>query len=245
LTAGELRTLAFGSLEGSPWGAAWSASAAPVVALVGVPALSPVVVTGAGLDGAGSDGQWCLRGEGVDLAVTPQSEPVRFTESDDFEQLCRVSGRAMLDGEEREVSCLGRRAERTVFDLRDFDSVRDVAAWFEPDDGIGLVALRPRRGRGHERDSITAAVLDSAGAAVVADPRLSTTYDDRGAPLRAGLELWMDGDEATQYPRRAAGESLGAGADAELDGLVLRAELLRWHSRGREGAGVYLLARRP
>ena len=47
-----------------------------------------------------------------------------------------------------------------------------------------------------------------------------------------------------QYPRRASGEALGARAHALAGGLELKAEPFRWHSRGREGAGMYVLARR-
>jgi hypothetical protein len=242
LTDGQLRSLAFGSLDGGLWGAAWSAR--DIIGVLAKPAPgSALAIAGAALEGNGADHEWRFTGEGVELSIAPQGAAVRIGETDGFEQLCRVSGSATVGGEQQDVSCLGRRAERSGVELSELDSVRDVAAWFEPDDGIGLIALRPRRSRGHERDSISAAVLDGAGAATVADPRLSTTYDERGIPMRAGLELWMDGDEAAQYPRRAAGESVGAGADLELAGIAVRAELLRWHSRGREGAGVYLLAR--
>lgn len=240
MTDGHLRSVAFGSLDGGLWGAAWSARG--LIAVLGAPVPGFArAIAGAALDGSDTD-EWRFTGEGVDLSVTPLGEAVRIGDADGFEQLCRVSGSATFGGEQQDVSCLGRRAERSGVELGELDSVRDVAAWFEPDDGIGLIALRPRRSRGHERDSISAAVLDSAGAAPVADPRLSTTYDEHGVPMRAGLELWMDGDEAAQYPRRAAGESVGSGADLELDGIPVRAELLRWHSRGRKGAGVYLLA---
>jgi hypothetical protein len=66
------------------------------------------------------------------------------------------------------------------------------------------------------------------------------------------IELWLDQDpEVEQFPRRAAGEALvtrGASAAeptaASVDGEPeVQAQPLRCHSRGREGAGVYLLVR--
>jgi hypothetical protein len=56
------------------------------------------------------------------------------------------------------------------------------------------------------------------------------------------LELWLGGEQES-YPRRAAGESVGLGVSSFPPGLEIHAELLRCHSRGREGTGVYLLAR--
>jgi hypothetical protein len=83
----------------------------------------------------------------------------------------------------------------------------------------------------------------------VSDPRISTTYGADGEPTRAGIELWIgvpasgDGEEQTehQYPRRLAGEALGARIDWVVDGLSLHAALFRWHSHHRDGPGVYLL----
>jgi hypothetical protein len=240
---GPLRTLAFGPLGAGPWAAAWSGPEFSLL-LGGVPPGSAIADAAVALEGEGTSEDWKLRGDGLELMIAPQAEPVRFVQDGDFEQLCRVSGHVTVFGHEHPVSCLGRRATRSALDIAGCESIRDVAAWFEPDDGIGLIAFRPRRSRGQDRDLITAAVLDPAGAAVVDDPRLSTTYDEHGAPVRAGMELWMDGDESAQYPRRAAGEAVGAGVEVDVEGLTIRAELLRWHSRGREGAGVYLLARR-
>jgi hypothetical protein len=189
---------------------------------------------------------WQLSGEGAELELCAEGEPAHSVtpggEADGFDQLCRARGRATIDGTEIEVDSLGVRAARSLIDLRAYESIRDVSAWFAPDEGIALVALRPRRARGHSRDEIAAAVLDPAGARTVTDPRISTTYAEDGVPVRAGLELWI-GDDGEQYSRRAAGEAVGAGALAADQDLELRAELFRWHSRGRDGAGVYLLAR--
>jgi hypothetical protein len=90
---------------------------------------------------------------------------------------------------------------------------------------------------------VTAAVLDLQDSAAVADARVSTTYDRAGWPIRSSFELWL-GQAEEEFPRRAAGEALGPHASHAAPGLDVQASLFRWHSRGREGAGVYLLARR-
>ena len=153
--------------------------------------------------------------------------------------------------QERAVDLLGWRAESTlaVGEGR-LGSLRQVCAWFDPDEGVALLALRPDKARGQDADVISAAVREPRLTGPISDPRLSTTYDDDGRPTRAGLELWIgaetsseeDGEQAErQYPRRLSGEALGARVDWAVDGLALHAALFRWHSRDRDGAGVYLL----
>jgi hypothetical protein len=110
---------------------------------------------------------------------------------------------------------------------------------------MALTSFRPRKAKAHDRDLLAAAVITPDGSAAVEDSRLSTTYSEGGWPVRAGLELWLDGEEPEQqYPRRASGEATGVQAEALAEGLELRARPFRWHSRGRDGAGMYLLARR-
>jgi hypothetical protein len=110
---------------------------------------------------------------------------------------------------------------------------------------MSVTAFRPRKAKAHDGDLLAAAVIAPDGSPPVEDPRLSTTYAGDGWPARAGLELWLAGEEPDQqYPRRASGEALGVRARGLAGDLELQAEPFRWHSRGREGAGMYLLARR-
>jgi hypothetical protein len=125
-----------------------------------------------------------------------------------------------------------------------FESVRDVSAWFEPADGLALVAMRPRKARGQDSDLITAVLLDPEKPPAIVDPRLSTTYTAEGRPVRAGVELWLGEEEEEQYARRVTGEAIGEGAAAVIHRFEVRAQPFRWHSRGRDGAGLYVLARR-
>lgn len=260
-----VRALAFGDLDARSWGVAWLPEGAGVmsVALAAGSAGSTVPVT---LQDEGEDGGWRVRGQTVDLLLSPLSElvPVEATgeESHGCDELCHVSGSFELDGSRHDVDALGWRATRTlgVEDKR-LDSFRQVSAWFEPGDAVALLALRPHRARGHDADVIAGGLCEPGGAVAVFDPRLSTTYAQDGWPMRAGVELWIDGEgperpgepetdsagaanSVHQYPRRIAGEALGPHANWTVDGFALRAELFRWHSRGRDGAGVYLLGAR-
>ena len=247
-----LRTLAFGELERGIWGAAWAPAAdgSGLTALGGASA----VTAGSGLRLSVDEdaGEWRLGGERAALTISPAGEVVAVGATGDgvegFDQLCRVTGRFALGDGEQEVECLGLRTSRSGgFDLGKLGSLRAVSTWFEPDEGLALMAFRARKAKSHDGDVITAAVLGPETSAAVEDPRLSTTYDASGWPVRAGLELWIareDGDEDEQYPRRASGEATGARAESADGELQLRAEPFRWHSRGRDGAGMYILARR-
>lgn len=242
LTASVLRTLAFGDLDAGIWGVAWG-GAEPFVT---IGAMNPAVSTSGAptsMDGSSSAEDWTVSGPSAELTVTPHSDPVAVSEPEGFDQLCRIQGRFSLDGAERAVDSLGRRGSRPQLDVREFQEIRDVSAWFEPDEGIALTALRPRGAAGHDKDIVVASVFEPARALPVADPRLSTTYTADGTPARVGVELWLEGEEEDQqYPLRAAGEALGASASAHNE-VDLQAHAFRWHSRGRDGAGVYLLVR--
>jgi hypothetical protein len=235
-----LRIVTFGDLVAGLWGAVWSAPQ-PAFALG---SLEQQLSGSATLDASDEDGEWRISGDGVELVVSPVGEVVHNATFDGFDQLGRVRGQVALAGAEVAVDVLGRRGARFALELREAGSVRDVSSFFEPDQGLALTAVRPRKTRGHDRDLVAAAVLDVGSEHEVSDPRLSTTYTADGVPARAGLELWLSDDEdAEQYPRRAAGEAVGAGVATGDADLEVRAEGFRWHSRGTEGSGVYLLMR--
>jgi hypothetical protein len=239
-----MRTLAFGELDASFWGVAWS-PAPGAAGFVGLGDGSSGALSGAELQGVGERGDWHLDGDGLQLTASPAEGDTAVIEATGFDQLCRVRGRAVLGGIEREIDCIGRRgAHGEGVNLDRYEAVRDLCAWFEPGDGLALVALRPRKSRGQDADLIDAAVFDPERTLVIAQPRLSTTYTGDGRPLRAGLELWLGDEDEEQYPRRATGEAAGDGAAGALEGYDVRARPFRWRSRGRVGVGIYLLARR-
>ncbi len=238
-----LRTLAFGSVEDGVWGVGWFPA----------PDRAGVLVLGVGerteafearLEADGEDGDWHVQVADTVLCAVAEGEARTLPDPEapaGFAQLCAVSG-ALVAGDEEPRALPGWRGEREADTAADrLDSVRQVSAWFPPDEGVTVIAFRPRRHRGHEQDAVSAVLMGGEETAPITDPRLSTTYSSAGRPTRVNLELWTDDPE--QFPRRVAGEAVGHGAVHAVGGWVLRAELLRCHGRGREGTGVYLLAR--
>jgi hypothetical protein len=272
VTAAALRTVAFGDLVAGLWGALLAGEQSLLALGAGDAAEALPGVT---VEGLGPDTDWRIAGDGVELVVSGEGEslagaggdgepvagaggdgepvagaggdgePVAGAGGDGFEQLCTVRGRITVGGAEHELDCTGVRGSSAEAQLAAVESFRDVRAWFDRDEGVALVALRPRKSPAHAGDTISATVLDlEDGPVGVADPRLSTTYGASDVPARTGLELWIGEDEADQYPRRFAGEAPGPRVSATWEGFELSATLLRCHSRGRLGTGVYLLARR-
>lgn len=242
-----LRTVTFADSAAGVWGATLAAEPRPPLLIVGAAARTAAL--DAELEGTDPEAEWRIAGDGLELTIAAAETPVAgagdASGQRGFDQLCRVAGQLTIAGAEYDVAGLGVRGARDgALDAGAFHAVRGVAAWFEPADGLALAAFRPDGAKGQDADVISAAVLDPEAAAPVDDPRLSTTYTADGWPARAGLELWLAGDEDQHLLRRAAGEATGARGSAVAGGLELRAELFRWHSGGREGAGVYLLASR-
>jgi hypothetical protein len=250
-----LRTLAFGELEPvGAWGVALvPGSDGPALTALGAGESStvrPEVSFSAGADGD----QWRLNDDATELVAAPAGEAVAVQSTQDavegWDQLCRVTGRFEWGGTAHTVDCLGLRSWWSgAIAIERYESIRSVSVWFEPEEGtaegMALTAFRPHKARAHDRDVLAASVIAADVSAAVEDPRLSTTYQADGWPARAGLELWLAGDEPEhQYPRRASGEATGPRVEALADGHDVRAQPFRWHSRGREGAGMYVLARR-
>jgi hypothetical protein len=237
-----LRTLSFGDVEQDVWGAAWlPGGERPGLLLLGIGADSRAVEVN--LEADGPDDGWRLRGEGIELAVTPREPAIELTDPEGgpagSERACAV---ALAVGADPELQTPGRSGEHPLALAADrLDSAREVSAWFDGAETVAVLALRARKQRGQDQDAITAVVLDPEGAPAISDPRLSTTYVASGRPRRMTLELWSEDPE--HYPRRFAGESAQRSAAGSGAGWSLQAELMRCHSRGREGTGVYVIAR--
>ena len=253
------RMLAFGDLATETWGVSWIAG----------PDAATHLAVGQGsaagrLDGlqTGQRGEdWRLEGDAASLLFSPTG-PAANAVTDALkssDQLCEVSGTLRVEGADAEVRCLGWHSSvDAASELGDLDSLRHLAGWLNPRDGFSLIALRPRKARGHDADLAAASLIEDPPAPAVVDPRLSTTYTATGVPARAGLELWLkeeaeergeaeeeaEGEAPHRYPRRAAGEVVGSGVDWEQGDLQLHASLLHWHSHGREGPGIYVLGQR-
>jgi hypothetical protein len=248
-----VRALAFGRPDGSFWAAGLDAGAPALIAGGAQPLAAAVT-----WDAEGED--WRLRGDAVSLTVSPADEPEPVadasTDADSGvaghapdagralqwsgrQERCRVTG--TLAG--AEIDAAGVRTELEQIDAAQLGSIRGFSSWLEGDEAVTLLALRPASASDHERDVVAATVFDPDRWLASVDPRLSTTYDRDGDPNRATLELWVaDGDR--ELPRRAAGEATGPPVRLPGDEATLQVRPLRCHSRGNEGAGIYLLASR-
>ena len=164
-----------------------------------------------------------------------------------FEQACHVTGTATVGGRRLDVDALGQRGHS--WGAPDWDRIslaRTVAAWLDDELAVSLTAIRPAGAKHHEDERVAATILDrdpESGrerASLVADPRLSTTYDGDGRQKAAGLELYLDEEG---LPRRAAGEVV-CGTTLDLGRLRLDCAFLRWRMEGRSGVGRYDVLRR-
>jgi hypothetical protein len=188
---------------------------------------------------------WSLRWEGrLDLTISALSPPVETAIGglEGYEQLCRVEGTATVDGAERRVSCLGQRGHNWgVADWDRMDLARTVCAWWDEDHALMLTAIRPAGAEHQDAEEMAAHLLEGEPVAV-ADPRLSTTYDAEGHQRRAGMELYVTGED-DEYPRRVAGE-VTCGTSLDLGRLRLDCAFFEWRTEGRAGTGRYDLLRR-
>lgn len=182
------------------------------------------------------DGEvWTLTGAGFALRIERAEATTATVDSEPSLEPCRVSGSATIDAVEREFDVGGVRSAALSAD--GIDSLRLLGAWFPAGHEIAVLSARPRGAKGNDHDAIGAVALGEEHALVL-DPRLSTTYDEQGKPLRVGVELWLGDDEdGEQWPRRVAGAATGS----RVDTATLSAYALQCVSRSEPGAGVYVL----
>lgn len=225
----------FGDLEGDLWGVVVGGEQ-PRAAVARL-SDAGVELRAAELDLDDGD-VWLLTGAGCDLRVERADAESATVGGEAALEPCRVSGSVTLDGNERELDLGGVRSSALATGGN--DSLRLFAAWFAAGHEIALLSARPKGVKGHDRDSVGVVARGEEHPRVV-DPRLSTTYDDAGAPRRVGLELWLadDEDDDELWPRRVAGSSTGS----SIAGEGLSAYAFECVSRGEPGAGVYLLLR--
>ena len=243
---GPLRTFGFGDLEQDTWLAGWFPAPGTAGVLL-VASGDTVQAREAQLSAGEARGEWRVSSEGAELVIAPTSQPAAVSspegEVGGYEQGAELRGQLTAASEALDVALPGRRGERPeAGELTGLDSVRELAAWFGPSESIAVMALRPRKHKGQEQDRVQTAVVDPEAAVLIIDPRLSSTSTAAGRVRRVGLELWTD-DEEEQPPLRLAGEALHRGASLAAPGWELTVDWLACHRRGRDGAGVYLLAR--
>jgi hypothetical protein len=165
-----------------------------------------------------------------------------------YDQLIKVTGRVTVGGVERAFSGRGQRGHS--WGAPDWDKLRlarTLGIWLDGDAGVTLTAVRSAKAASHADESIHAVLLGRDGetgeplSLVVADPRVSTTYDADGRQRHAGLELY-ETDESP-YARRAAGE-VACGTTLDLGRLRLDTAFFTWRMEGRSGVGRYDVLRR-
>jgi hypothetical protein len=199
-------------------------------------------------DGAGFSARFEALTEPMEFA--PDSPAAHVGGVQGYEQLCAVEAEVTVGAETHRLRCLGQR-EHSWGTPRwdDIGRAATVSAWLAPDRAIALRTARPAGAAGHEDEAVSAVFVDAdpadpdAGPRLhaVAEPRLSTTYDDEGHQRRAGLELWVG--EEDQLPRRAGGRAL-CGTTLELGRLRLDSAFFAWRMEGRAGVGRYDVLRR-
>lgn len=165
-----------------------------------------------------------------------------------YDQLIKVTGRVTVGGTERTFSGRGQRGHS--WGAPDWDKLqlaRTMGVWLDGDAGVTLTAVRGAKASSHADESIHAVLLGRDGetgeplSLLVADPRVSTTYDSEGRQRHAGLELY-ETDESP-YARRAAGE-VACGTTLDLGRLRLDTAFFTWRMEGRSGVGRYDVLRR-
>lgn len=167
-----------------------------------------------------------------------------------YDQLVRVTGSVVVDGATRRFRGRGQRGHS--WGRPDWDKLsvaRTLGVWLEDDRGVTLTAVRPATAQSHADEAIHAVMLapgaegdeGSSVATVIADPRVSTTYDGEGRQRHAGLELYVTED--ADYARRAAGE-VACGTTLDLGRLRLDCAFFTWRMEGRSGVGRYDVLRR-
>ena len=100
-----------------------------------------------------------------------------------------------------------------------------------------VAAAGAATGEDHEADLLAGVQVLAREAEPLAfeQVRLSTVYDPRGMPAKAGLELLAPGEE---LPRRIGAEAV-CGASLELPGARQAVSLLRWSLDGEPAFGSY------
>lgn len=170
--------------------------------------------------------------------LDPDDPAARAGGMEGYDQLCRLRGTA--GG--RKVDALGQRSHSWGRpDWSKIAMTRTLSAWLDTETAISLTAVRPASAKHHADEAIAATVFEAGVPIAIAEPLVSTTFDDEGRQRHAGLELWPDAEEG--HPFRAAGEVL-CGTTLDLGKLRLDAAFFRWRMEGRVGIGRYDVLRR-
>ena len=230
--------------EGLGWGRAEAAG-------VWTEVVDPLRAWRVHFDDADGDHAFLLDLEAVSAAASVDADDAagKLGGMSGYDQLVKVTGTVTIGGgAPRTFSGRGQRGHS--WGSPDWDKLtlaRTVGVWLEGDAGVTLTAVRSAKASSHADEAIHAVLLGRDGetdelmSLVVADPRVSTTYDADGRQRHAGLELY-ETDESP-YARRAAGE-VACGTTLDLGRLRLDCAFFTWRMDGRNGVGRYDVLRR-
>jgi hypothetical protein len=178
------------------------------------------------------------------VELVPLGAPVDFAAEGAREWLCRLRGSGPGG-----VELSGYGAVRSSPAPERRSLRRSLWICFDAELAFALdSSLNARRG-GHGDEQVTAFVARGTPleAARAEDPRLSSTYNEDGQLLRAGIELWEQDDETPEdsdHDRhralRLAGETIAAASQERAS-----AAFMAWHYDGMAGIGCYVIERTP
>jgi hypothetical protein len=209
-------------------------------------------VGGVGMETRGPLERWSVSfssdGVAIDLEAQATSAPLdvtrlgeqvaRLTSASRYEQTLRLAGTARIGGLHRAIECRGVRVHCWGTPER-----RAIALWRSvhvaaEGRALGIVSARPAGSDGHGDELRVACRFpggEAEGEEAFEEARLSTVYGRDGLPLKAGLELYPEGDE---IPRRVAGQALcGSWVDAGDERLALC--FFGWSWDGEPAYGSY------
>jgi hypothetical protein len=217
------------------------ADAAAEVAGVALPAIGTLLCVGGELIAAatpqlsGGASAWTLQAPGAYALSLEGLADATMLADGSMIWLCRARGVV----EERELDALATITQ--VPAAEPFELERSLSVTLDHEISFALLSHRPRGAAGHGEEQLEAVVFrgDPPVSSVVAQPRLSTTYDGEGLPRHAGIELWEQ--EESEYALRIAGESLTSGELLHADGARSRVVFMAWHHASHHALGSYTL----
>ncbi len=176
----------------------------------------------------------------LQLALTAPGKQAPDTEQ--YDQLCKLSGELRRGAGNEPISCNGRRAHAWGRAEERFQRLRSLYVASNEGRAVTVAAAGAAAGEDHDQELLAGAqVLDeSAEPLTFEQVRLSTVYGSDGLPVKAGLELLAPGEE---IPRRLGAEAV-CGTKVALAGREQALTLMRWSLDGKPAFGSYETLRR-
>jgi hypothetical protein len=161
-----------------------------------------------------------------------------LTGIESYEQLCELDGSIELGGGGSvPLHCLGRRVHSWgEIDWSRIEVTRSLYGVSGEHRAIVFESARPTGSGGHgDERRVARLVAAQEETQTFEDARLSTVYGDDGLPAKAGLELFLPGEE---YPRRLGGQAIrGAWSDDGPERSAI--SFFRWSMEGTPAFGLY------